>query len=752
MLVGFRDELKISEDSTTTFGDVLNGLVESLNELSGATEKAGETSTITWENFSTAVVGSVAEVVNALDHLVRVALVVDQALSAAVNLSFISSFEQYTKVITELRTEIDRIIDAPTTLERAATIAERRDPRNIALDTSDTDVFDTRDIDFGEDEGLREQLIFATELATEMANINKEVDALIPKVSRLGFDLEDVDIFDPSDIDSSGERLVQVQELALDRIQRIALTNTQSLAQDTERINAETSNDRVRLISLELEHALRAVDVRGYNERLSAADVEDYKEALRARTAAEIERERQDQLDREINERDRAIAERVEQVRLVFGADTADIEDAADVAAYSVGQFTNQLRNVHPAAGSAVSSIESVVTGVEAISAGGNRFAAAASIAGGIFTGITTIIGIFGQQAAEEDRRLQELNHTLRETVQRTSEFTRSLLEFSQSRIEPEFFRNYIILVNELGFDAVDRFVDVHRQVIDEVGLLAHIATQEISSAIRTELQIAVQEAKALEDQSQRLRTGAASNVSQAFDDYNHIVRLERLSGEDRLRIFRETVGEFLNLDDVAGADINLRTRRRIELEISDIQREIAEAEIAARREQADRLIEEIERQHREVLRVINDREEATRLAALRAVGAQFDLQEAALRASYLPQLRGAGGDTAASQLIIERVTDDIRNLRDDEAQAGTDALQQVGEFFENQRGQAEIIRDGLIDAVNASVEDLSVPFNEALTNNTFAFIASLDDSFSVFVASAANLGKQSLRVVNSSI
>ena len=159
-----------------------------------------------------------------------------------------------------------------------------------------------------------------------------------------------------------------------------------------------------------------------------------------------------------------------------------------------------------------------------------------------------------------------------------------------------------------------------------------------------------------------------------------------------------------------------------------NIEERKADAEIAAREEQAEIIIEAIERQREAVLQKLIDAEEAQRVATLRAVGAQFDFLEAELRARYQPQLQSVRGDEAATLVLRERVFADIERLRRGEAAAGTSALQDVSTRFSDARDRTNALYDGVIQAVRDAVPDLSRSLAEGIRSGTQDFLTKWEE------------------------
>ena len=154
-------------------------------------------------------------------------------------------------------------------------------------------------------------------------------------------------------------------------------------------------------------------------------------------------------------------------------------------------------------------------------------------------------------------------------------------------------------------------------------------------------------------------------------------------------RLIRSSIRDLQNTLDLA-----LNEAEQIALKLV---RGEADAVIDARREEGARIINNIEQQHREIIKTLDEQEAIQRAAALRAVRLQFDFVEASLRAQYLPQFQRAGGDRASQQVLLESVGRDIERLRRDEIAAATGASARVGQTFGGLRADATAQRDSAI-------------------------------------------------------
>ncbi len=156
------------------------------------------------------------------------------------------------------------------------------------------------------------------------------------------------------------------------------------------------------------------------------------------------------------------------------------------------------------------------------------------------------------------------------------------------------------------------------------------------------------------------------------------------------------------------------------------IEQRKTDAELAIREEQAEIIIEAIERQRRAVLDQIENSLTAQRLAATRAVGSLFDIQEAALRARYIPQFQATPSRLGQS-ILLDRVAQEIDTLRRGEAAALEAELNDISAAHREATYQANTFYDGTIQAIRDAIPDLSQPFVEAVEEQTAAFLSAWD-------------------------
>ena len=747
LLVGFRDELVLTEDGTVTFGDVVNGTLTEIALALGAVREEVEQTGITFSDvfggIGNVAAGLVTETILQLESLANVVGTVNILISnlflsaftgrplARIDLSNVLNTGELETEVTEFGENLNKRLQAsindPTILDRAAELAERRQ----GVDTDDTEE--------------TELLQRARALELQYATIaERERTAIQDRREKLEILAMEKALLEEINAEVAAEQYL-VQGL-VDVRQFLAQTVAESSEAFAEGETASIRNQ----INIEEELYRRRIDaIDDSTKREQAArhrfDIEHAEVRFRNLGAEEAQVEELLSLYERLSVRqqtEQAAVEHVQRIRLVFGANTGELESAADVAAFAVGRLTKSLQGLSPAMDLALTVAQDLAVAIATM----NPFAAAAAGVN-LLSGVVRIFRGRAERARQEQERL---NQALEESRERTSAWARQLEEFNAPQVGGRFDTQFALLSRAARTSGVLKFVDQFTRTIDEVGARAAIAASTLSRADKTAALTLINNLQTAEEAFARQATGRGRTLQEAISNYQHIARLEESAGTERLRIFQEQVSGFVNLagierdaigrlsldDPALQASLRALTlddRRRVESIIFEINRGIGDAEIQSRQQQAERLIEEIEQQHRDVIRAISDREEAARQAALRAVGAQFDLQEAALRASYIPALRGAAGDRSETQLILEQAQRRIEELSQGEEAAGTEAQALVRERFDEARQQAEIIRDGLVGAVNGAIQDLSQTFGDALVDtltNTFGDLGLDFESF----------------------
>ena len=342
------------------------------------------------------------------------------------------------------------------------------------------------------------------------------------------------------------------------------------------------------------------------------------------------------------------------------------------------------MSRLHPEAGAFLSNVNTVVQGVQTITSATSTL----GMAGGALTLISGAVslfqGIFGQSA--QDRAALESQRRAREQYRIQQEKLNASIEDAIS-LTGRFARSLDAMGDSQVRSRISSNIDALNQMLGYQGLTPDNVIQE-SERIR------------------KLITDKYTFNGEFDERFSYLYR-------------------YLN-ESVTAARI--------------IEQRKADAEIESREEQAKIIIEAIERQREQVLQALINAEEAQRAATLRAVGAQFDYLEAELRARYQPQLQSVAGDDAATLVLRERVFADIERLRSRETEAGTQALNAVSQDFAARRDSANVFYDGIIEAVRTATEDLSVPFDQAITKHTSAFLEKWSEGISLTESTLSRL------------
>ena len=313
--------------------------------------------------------------------------------------------------------------------------------------------------------------------------------------------------------------------------------------------------------------------------------------------------------------------------------------------------------------------------------------------------------------------------------------------------------------------DLPGQLVDVGKKMADlfskhgtlAVGLIALTAIVGIFMSRAARAKQIEAENRRLREQQYRAQEKLNDAIRDAIDLQGQFAR--SLSGLDehellnefnsRIHIIERTIGKSLGVIPETIADRANDIRKKLEnrykndkrfdflfLNLNEavniahqIEKAKADAEIAARKEQAKIIIAAIERQREAILQALTDAEEAWRAAEIRRVQAEFDYVEAELRSRYSAQLRSVAGDDAATHVVRQRAFADIEKLRDKEAGAIEEALNSVSADFAQRRDETNAFYDGIIAAIEKATTDLSFPdFTSALEHHTSEFIRKWDE------------------------
>ena len=418
------------------------------------------------------------------------------------------------------------------------------------------------------------------------------------------------------------------------------------------------------------------------------------------------------------------------KILLVFDADASQVKNQADLASFSLGLLTERIAGLSPAIGSAVQSIEQIVVGV---AAGGP--AGTASIFSGIAFGIGALMDAFGggeSQAQRYVREMREVEGALKDARDATGALAASYDEFSRARLD-EQFDQILVDIGNLARSSAETWSDVWYDALTS-GVITDDLRRELES-IATYSPAADLNLADLEQvgaQLDRFINGTISNLSDALSDFNTVVALQGVEDPShQLAILRDSLSGIVDLNGILSQnlsstslsdlrnlfpeELNIGERDRILIQIADLQRDIQQAELDARQEQADALIQNIERNKIAILRAIDDAEEAQKRATLRAVGLQFDAREAGIRSQFFGQITGSRTDPLERERVLEDLQREIELLRVQEQAATVAELGRIRVSFDEARQAQEDQVTEQIRAVERATENLGVTFENAL-------------------------------------
>lgn len=485
-------------------------------------------------------------------------------------------------------------------------------------------------------------------------------------------------------------------------------------------LEAQAAGNRVAIIMQESTERKKALMEMVRIGKVSAEDEARALIAIEQDKTRQIQEER-DRLNAE-NERRRRQAEQdeIRKILLIFDADTSNVKDNADLAAYSLGLLTEQLRGLSPALDSAISSIQQIVVGRQVRDAATGAISAAgwASIIGGGLGLLSQGIGFFQDRSAAAKAEIDRLTRALEDARDASGQFAASLTGDTRMDLERQFGARIRDLRQVLGpsgtiFGDLDNFaIDIDRTM--------QTINARLSGADRLRAENLVQEAQRIEEALGRF-SGSASTFRQAMDDFSFALDFQGIDDPvQKLAILADELMEIgINIrDGLSQAELEtlgLQEGRRLQVVIADLNREIADAEIQARRDQADLIVQAVREQEARVEAALNDAMEAQKRAVLRSVRLQFDLQEAVLRQSYTSRLMGARTDPIETARIIAEAQQEIELLRLAEQASNTRELARIRAVFEEAREQNRDFTQQQIDAINRAADNTSLAFSHAL-------------------------------------
>ena len=410
-LIAFRDELTITEDGAVTFGDVMRAAVEDIGESLQTLTETGEQSGIklndVFDSLARQARELARETIDGVEVLINSFVFLDQALGAfSGNFNAILSGDitALARFSNEVLRDFDRIFNAPSILDRAReAAASRQEPEATGTDPTAAAAAETKQVERREAAAvaLAEQNRYLEAQKALLQEINDEVAA----EQYLVQGLVDVRQFLVRTVAESSEAFAE-GEMA-------SLRNQINIEEELYRRRIDAIDDSTKREQARHRFDIEHAEVRFRNLGAEEAQVEELL-SLYERLSVRQQTEQ-------------AAVEHVQQIRLIFGADTGELESAADVAAFAVGRLTNSLRDLSPAVNLALDVAQDLAVAVATM----NPFALAAA---GI-KAISGVVSIFRGRAERARQEQERLNQALEESRERTSAWARQLEEFNAPQV-----------------------------------------------------------------------------------------------------------------------------------------------------------------------------------------------------------------------------------------------------------------------------------------------------------------------------
>lgn len=459
---------------------------------------------------------------------------------------------------------------------------------------------------------------------------------------------------------------------------------------ELERMEAAASKDREKII--QAEYRQREMEIRKWAIDVKATE-EEVNRMLEAYRAQRKETEKEAE---------------IRHILLFFDADASNVKDASDLAAYSIGLLTEQLRGLDPTLASAINGIQQIVVGAKAGGFGGT-----AGIIAGSLGVLGSVVGVFQRKAAKAEAEARRLAQAIEAAGSASGSFAQQLESSSLFDLK----RQFDALIRELRTELGPSGGQIFFEGFDFEGHAGKITAN--SQRISLELERV--------EESIRRFGGGAYTFSQAMENFNHQIRLEAIEDPTqklaRLSEVLRDVGVTIT-DPATFKDLTLREQYQITETIADIQRDITSQEIQVRKEQGNLIIASIREQADAIERTLQDAEEAQRRAVLRSVSLTFDIQEMALRQSYVPMLQGARTDPIERMRVIAEAQKEIELLQLAEEAAGRAELARLRESFENARQTNDRATELLIQATEQAAEQTGTDFRTAVEGQTQKLLA----------------------------
>ena len=544
--------------------------------------------------------------------------------------------------------------------------------------------------------------------------------------------------------------------------------NRQQVVDAITAVEVQATADQVRIQQYALSEQLRADAVRLRSLGATEEQLENLAAAYR-KLAQEVKDTagEEDAARRKAEEEEIKRAE-IRKILLLFEADTSLVESQADLAAFSVGLFAQQLAAVSPEAQAAVRAIQQMTLAIQQVDVGGKLTAGgiAGLVAGGVGLLTSTLNNVFNasMQAREQ---IERMNKAIRDAADSSGALAekygkesikvneQAFKDLANQLFSGEFFTQAGQQLSGAG-DLFREFIDLEQFRADAQGLRSVLGDlQSDSRVINTQGFLEIIGNLKRAEEALRAFGGESFGFNQALDQFSSFISFSGVEDpQSKLDVLQRVVGSIIGLplelqraidttfSGISEADlaalrqnftgISIGKQNRLFQTIAQLQRDIQQAELDARQEQADALIDNIERNKIAILRAIEDAEKAQKQATLRAVGLQFDAREAGLRSQFFGQITGSRTDPLERERVLEDLQREIELLRVQEQAATVAELGRIRVSFDEARQAQEDQVTEQIRAVERATENLGVTFENALGLEIGGMTSTFDQVLSV--------------------
>ena len=286
-----------------------------------------------------------------------------------------------------------------------------------------------------------------------------------------------------------------------------ALDNYERFLNEIAKMEVQASGDRQQIIAFEFEQRKTELLKWAIDVKASAAEITKLMQALEA-TRKQSAEEAKKQAE-------------IRHILLFFDADTSNVRDASDLAAYSIGLLTEQLRGLDPALASAINGIQQIVVGAKARGFGGT----AGIIAGGLGI-LGSVIGAFQRKSAEAEAEMRRLAQALDAAREAGGAFAQQLEGQTEAELKSQFGAitreiRYTIGTGQIFGDLENFFIDVD-QTMQEIYRLHGGGTKY------KQAQVLIMEAQRIEEALGHFR-GAVYTFGDVMDLFQHTIRVQDL-------------------------------------------------------------------------------------------------------------------------------------------------------------------------------------------------------------------------------